>query len=74
MRDPHRVPADEPRLSLAIILRSYWVSPRRHPAFGWAWLVRFLITAAWASNSYLAFVFTQRFAVPAEAVPGLISW
>jgi hypothetical protein len=34
--------------------------------------VRFLITAAWASNSYLAFVFTQRFAVPADAVPGMI--
>ncbi|HWD06828.1 MAG TPA: MFS transporter, partial [Amycolatopsis sp.] len=73
VRDPrHRIPAAEPRLSLAIILRSYWVSPRRHPAFGWAWAVRFLITAAWASNSYLAFVFTQRFAVPAAAVPGMI--
>jgi MFS family permease len=73
VRDPpHLVPADEPRLSLAIILRSYWVSPRRHPAFGWAWVVRFLITAAWASNSYLAFVFTQRFAVAADAVPGMI--
>jgi MFS family permease len=64
--------ADEPRLSLAIVLRSYWVSPRKHPAFGWAWLVRFMITAAWAANSYLAFVFTQRFAVPTEAVPGMI--
>ncbi|WIX98872.1 MFS transporter [Amycolatopsis mongoliensis] len=73
VRDPrHRPPADEPRLSPAIILRSYWVSPRKHPAFGWAWAVRFLITAAWASNSYLAFVFTQRFAVPAGAVPGMI--
>lgn len=34
--------------------------------------MRFLITAAWATNSYLAFVFTQRFAVPADAVPGMI--
>ncbi|MEV8376040.1 MFS transporter [Kribbella sp. NPDC056861] len=73
VRDPqHRTPVDEPRLSLAIILRSYWVSPRKYPAFGWAWAVRFLITAAWASNSYLAFVFTQRFAVPTADVPGKI--
>jgi hypothetical protein len=73
VRDPrHRAPADERRLSPAILLRSYWVSPRKHPAFGWAWAVRFPITAAWASNSYLAFVFTQRFAVPAGAVPGMI--
>jgi MFS family permease len=64
--------ADTPRLSLAIILRSYWVSPRRHPAFAWAWAVRFMISAAWASNSYLAFVLTQRFAVPTDAVPGMI--
>jgi len=54
------------------MLRSYWVSPRRHPAFAWAWAVRFLITAAWACNSYLAFLFTQRFAVAADAVPGMI--
>jgi MFS family permease len=73
MRDPqHRPPAGEPRLNLAIILRSYWVNPRRHPAFAWAWVVRFLLTAAWASNSYLAFVFTQRFAVPTDAVAGKI--
>ncbi|MFC0545915.1 MFS transporter [Kutzneria chonburiensis] len=73
VRDPqHRPPIDEPRLSLAIMLRSYWVSPRRHPAFAWAWAVRFMITAAWACNSYLAFLFTQRFAVAAEAVPGMI--
>ena len=73
VRDPqHRASVDEPRLSLAIMLRSYWVSPRRHPAFAWAWAVRFLITAAWACNSYLAFLFTQRFAVAADAVPGMI--
>ncbi|MDS0136066.1 MULTISPECIES: MFS transporter [unclassified Amycolatopsis] len=41
VRDPqHRAPAGE-RLNPAVILRSYWVSPRKHPAFGWAWAVRF---------------------------------
>ncbi|WP_370941841.1 MFS transporter [Amycolatopsis sp. cg5] len=71
VRDPrHEAPHDEP--GLAMVLRSYWVNPRKHPAFGWAWVVRFLITAAWASNSYLAFVFTQRFGVPTEEVAGKI--
>ncbi|MFD8498145.1 MFS transporter [Amycolatopsis sp. NPDC059657] len=71
VRDPrHQVPDEKP--SLALVLRSYWVNPRKHPAFGWAWVVRFLITAAWASNSYLAFVFTQRFGVPTGEVAGKI--
>ena len=32
-------PADRPRLSL----RNFWISPRRYPDFGWAWLTRFLL-------------------------------
>ncbi|SDW75449.1 Na+/melibiose symporter [Amycolatopsis xylanica] len=71
VRDPQH-PAPEGELGLAMVLRAYWVNPRKHPAFGWAWVVRFLITAAWASNSYLAFVFTQRFEVSTDAVAGKI--
>jgi MFS family permease len=37
--DPeHRAP-----MSLRTLLASYWVNPKRHPDFGWAWLTRFLI-------------------------------
>jgi MFS family permease len=32
-------PADRPRLSV----RDFWISPRRFPDFGWAWLTRFLL-------------------------------
>lgn len=28
------------------LLSSYWVDPRRHPDFGWAWLTRFLASLA----------------------------
>jgi MFS family permease len=36
--DPeHRVP-----MSLRTLLASYWVNPKRHPDFGWAWITRFL--------------------------------
>src|SRR5262249_11733325 len=40
--DPvHREP-----LSIRAVLGSYWLSPRRHPDFGWAWLTRFLASLA----------------------------
>ena len=31
------------RSSCATSSRGFWLSPRRHPDFGWAWLTRFLI-------------------------------
>ena len=30
------------RLTLRKLASSYWISPRRYPDFGWAWLTRFL--------------------------------
>lgn len=42
------------------LLRTFWLSPRKHPAFGWAWVVRFLITCTWAGTTYLAFVVSER--------------
>jgi MFS family permease len=53
-------------------LQTFWISPRRHPAFGWAWLVRFLITCAYASSSYNAFFLIQRFGVSTSAVGGIV--
>jgi MFS family permease len=32
-----------PELGLAEFARTFWVSPRRHPDFAWAWLCRFLL-------------------------------
>ncbi|MEO7069921.1 MAG: MFS transporter [Nostocoides sp.] len=32
-----------PRFSLGAMLRSFWVDPRQHPDFAWAWLTRFLV-------------------------------
>jgi len=37
----HREP-----MSLRALLGSYWVDPRRHPDFGWAWITRFLASLA----------------------------
>ncbi|MFF5492442.1 MFS transporter [Streptomyces aquilus] len=36
-------PADRPVWHWRSFVRGFWLSPRRHPDFGWAWLTRFLI-------------------------------
>lgn len=36
-------PADRPAWSAKAFFRGFWLSPRRYPDFGWAWLTRFLI-------------------------------
>ncbi|MEU9119559.1 MFS transporter [Streptomyces sp. NPDC048506] len=38
------LPAERrPELSWRAVLGGFWISPRRHPDLGWAWLTRFLI-------------------------------
>ena len=76
LRDPQHVPRSHdgglPRLTLAELLKSFWLSPRRHPAFGWAWLVRFLITCTFASATYNAFLLMDRFKFAADAVAPVV--
>lgn len=50
------------------LLRSFWIDPRRHPAFGWAWAVRFLLMCAYAAGSYNAFFLISRFGTSADDV------
>ncbi|WP_405520755.1 MFS transporter [Streptomyces canus] len=42
-RDLRLAPADRPVWSWGSFARGFWLSPRRHPDFAWAWLTRFLI-------------------------------
>lgn len=35
--------AERPALSFRGFLQGFWISPRKHPDFGWAWLSRFLV-------------------------------
>ncbi len=41
--DPPLARADRPPLRWRAFARSFWVSPRRHPDFAWAWLTRFAV-------------------------------
>ncbi len=61
---PHMLRSDDavlppqwrPPGGLPAILRGYWISPRRHPDFAWAWLSRLLINFGNGAGSvYLLF-------------------
>ncbi len=47
-------------ISLRAVLAAFWIDPRRHPDFGWAWLTRFLVSLAIAMGTlYLLFFLTD---------------
>jgi MFS family permease len=73
LRDPqHRPGADQRRLNLVEIAKSLWLNPVKHPAFGWAWLVRFLLACGLASGTYNAFFMMDRFGIAPDAVAGTV--
>jgi len=62
LKDPQQVrPEGEERLTVIDLVKSFWLNPRKHPAFGWAWAVRFLISCAGASTTYTALLLINRF-------------
>ncbi|MFE2093464.1 MFS transporter [Streptomyces sp. NPDC059460] len=42
------------------LLKSFWLNPRDHPAFGWVWALRLLVTCGAAYSSYNAFFALNR--------------
>lgn len=73
LRDPqHRREPGQSGLNVVELAKSFWLNPWRHPAFGWAWAVRFLITCAYASGTYNAFFLIQRFGVAEADVAGIV--
>ena len=73
LHDPqHPRSSDQPSLSLIELAKSFWLNPRRHPAFGWAWTIRFLITCAYASSTYNAFFLINRFKIAPAHVGGVV--
>jgi MFS family permease len=73
LRDvPATAAAPDDARGLAVLVRTFWIDPRRHPAFGWACLVRFLVTCAYAGNTYYSFYLLQRFGVSEERLGDLV--
>jgi MFS family permease len=56
----HPLEADHPEpLTVRKLLSSYWISPRRYPDFGWAWLTRFLASLAIAMGTLYLLYFLR---------------
>ncbi len=56
------LPPDHPRepFSLTALVRSFWLSPRAHPDFAWAWLTRLLVNLGnWIALNYLFYFLTD---------------
>jgi len=47
------------RLTLRKVLAAYWISPRKYPDFGWAWLTRFLNALAIAMGTLYLLYFLK---------------
>jgi MFS family permease len=59
------------RLRARDIASAYWISPRKHPDFFWAFISRFLVTMSiTAISTFLLFIIIDRLHIPAtEASP-----
>ncbi|GAB2718357.1 MFS transporter [Kitasatospora kifunensis] len=58
--DPVLAPQARAPFDLRALVAGYWVSPRRYPDFGWAWLTRFLINLGNAIGTlYLLYYLTD---------------
>ncbi|MFI6481715.1 MFS transporter [Nonomuraea sp. NPDC050663] len=66
-REPDTEPC--PPFSLRDFARGFWVSPRRHPDFAWAWLSRLMITLTLAMGiGYLQYFLRDAVHYPTESV------
>ena len=68
--DPPLAPADRQPFSWRRVAASYWLSPREHPDFGWAWLTRFLASLAIAMGTLYLLYFLRDAVHYARLFPG----
>nr|MCU0295564.1 MFS transporter [Candidatus Nanopelagicales bacterium] len=60
LKDPQLPEDQKPPFELGAFIKSFWVSPKAHPDFGWAWLARFLVSLSIAmATIYLLFFLTD---------------
>jgi MFS family permease len=68
--DRRLAPADKPPWSLRQLLGTYYVSPRRHPDFAWAFASRFMFILAYAFLvTYQAYYLLEHLGSDEDAVP-----
>ena len=68
--DPSHRP---PPYRLKEFLGSFWVNPRRHPDFGWAWTSRFLVFMGYATlTSFQVFYLTDHLGIAQNRVAQIV--
>jgi MFS family permease len=63
-------PHDREPFSWRQVASSYWLSPRAHPDFGWAWLTRFLASLAIAMGTLYLLYFLRDAVHYSQLFPG----
>jgi MFS family permease len=62
LQDRHLPRAEATPFALGAFLKGFWVSPRKHPDFGWAFAGRFLMLLGFAAyNNYQVYFLLTRF-------------
>ncbi len=56
-RDLRLARSERPRWSTGRFLAAFWISPRRHPDFAWAWLTRFLVNLGNSMGTLLLYFY-----------------
>lgn len=59
LRSQDSVLVERPTFVLRNFVKSFWISPRRYPDFGWAWLTRFLFNVGNALGTLYLFYYLQ---------------
>ncbi|MFE9402136.1 MFS transporter [Streptomyces sp. NPDC006530] len=72
-RDTPLSAAEQPPFIWSDFLTRFWVDPRLHPDFGWAWLTRFLMNLSYSiSTMYLLYYLTDAVHYEGDADTGVL--
>ncbi|TCC04014.1 MFS transporter [Kribbella soli] len=63
---------ERPAFVFGEFVKSFWISPRRYPDFGWAWLTRFLFNVGNALGTLYLFYYLQDEVGIADADTGVL--
>ncbi|WP_051832474.1 MFS transporter [Streptomyces katrae] len=72
-RDTRLWPDARPAFRWRTFLTGFWIDPRNHPDFGWAWLTRFLMNLSYSvSTMYLLYYLTDAVHYEDDADTGVL--
>ena len=73
LKDRRLDPSEKAAWSVRELVSTFWVNPRRNPAYGWAWWSRCLIVLAYAFlTAYQAYYLIEKLGSAAADVPNQI--